>query len=262
MNILFFITHKTLGEENCELTFISLNSQYNFVFDVFYIYNSHPEELSNETIIYLYNKYNLGRFFKTLKIFDYDTSTPKTLGYDIKTITEYVLKNYDINDRVLFLKSDILLSKNYFNELSKINVNEVYFTSPLVNAKKRVKNSEILEYINRPFFIRSDDITFYVEDSIQSNDNDFHNRSIEIIDKSIKFISCEVIRDWSCHFISVNLFHKLFITSRTWGGINLQGLSDYHIKTDKCFVIHKYHDIKSQNRTSSREGPVEHWLLS
>ena len=41
-------------------------------------------------------------------------------------------------------------------------------------------NNEILEYILRPRFIKSDDITFFVEDEYQSSDNDFNNRNIKI----------------------------------------------------------------------------------
>lgn len=264
-NILFFITHKTLNSEHCELTFTSISNQINNVnfFDVFYIYNTHNDELSNQTIINIYNKYNLGNYFKNYKIFDYDKNTPKTLGADIKTIIDYVSINYNKKDRILFLKSDMLLSKNYFDELNLLNRNDlVYFTSPVVNSKQRVSNNEILEYILRPRFIKSDDITFFVEDEYQSSDNDFNNRNIKITDNSIKFISCRVIRDWSCHFISIELLNNLIITSQSWGGINLQNLEKYLVKTNNCFTLHKYHNIVSDNRSSIREGPVETWLTS
>jgi len=261
-NILFFITHKTLTAENCDLTFYSISLQEKFVFDVFYIYNSHESELSNELIINLYNFYNLNNYFKCYKIFNYNQDTPKTLGWDIKTISDYLLNNYDQNDKILFLKSDMLLSKNYFKCLSEIKEELVYFTSPLVNAKKRVSISEIKKYLIRPKFIKSDDITFYVEDEFQSNDNDFHNRNIDITDNSIHFFSCDTIRDWSCHFITIKLLVNLSIISQSWGGINLQNLYPYFIKTDDCFTIHKYHNIVSENRSTGREGPVEEWLLS
>ena len=262
-NIVFFITHKTLSEKNCELTFKSLNNQEGFLFDVFYIYNTHQSELPNETVINLYNTYNLNRFFKTYKIFNYNENTPKTIAWDVKTICDYVLNTYSQNDRVLFLKSDILLSKNYFSVLKTLTNEFIYFTSPLVNAKKRVPDDEILEYILRPSFIKSDDITFYVEDEFQSNNNDFTNRPrTNITDHSIKYFSCDVMRDWSCHFISINLLHHLILVSQSWGGVNLQKLYPYFIKTDKCFTVHKYHNIKSENRILDREGPVEQWLLS
>ena len=81
-------------------------------------------------------------------------------------------------------------------------------------------------------------------------------------DESIKFTSCYVIIDWSCHLITVGILHKLGITNQSWGGVNLRNLDPYFIETDDCFVVHKYHNIQSENRNASREGPVEGWLLS
>ena len=54
-NILFFITHKTLNLENCELTFQSISNQNtNFIFDIMYIYNSHKQELDNDLILEMF----------------------------------------------------------------------------------------------------------------------------------------------------------------------------------------------------------------
>ena len=43
-----------------------------------------------------------------------------------------------------------------------------------------------------------------------------------------------------------------FITHKT--------LDLYH--AELCFIVHKYHDITSVNRTSNREVPVHGWLNS
>ena len=264
--ILFFITHKTLNLENCDLTFKSISIQnQKYIFDKLYIYNTHSDELDNKDIINIYNKYKLNNFFKEFIIYNYDNLSLKTLGQDIYNIREYCLKTYNLNDRILFLKSDCLLSVNYFDEIFNIpyNIIDIYFTSPFICAKKRIPNDEILEYIKRDIYIPSDNITFFVEDRFQSKNNDFNNRlNISIFDNNIKFFSCYVIRDWSVHLINVNLLDKLIIKNQSWGGVNLSQLENFFIETNKCFTVHKYHNIVSENRDLEREGPVEKWLLS
>jgi hypothetical protein len=126
-----------------------------------------------------------------------------------------------------------------------------------------VEDSEILSYIDRETFVKSDEITFFVEDRYGSPNNDFtHRKGTHVTDYSIKFTSCYVICDFSCHLISISLLDLLTIQNQTWGGVNLSKLVPYFIETDRCFVVHKYHNIKSENRSSDREGPVETWLLS
>ena len=100
-------------------------------------------------------------------------------------------------------------------------------------------------------------------DQYQSQNNDFNNRDgVNITDDSIKFTSCYVIRDFSCHFLSVGLMNRINIEHKTWGGVNFQALAEHFIPTNRCFVIHKYHDIISENRQNDREGPVSEWLRS
>ena len=265
MHICFFITHKTLALEHCILTFQSLAIQNKQMkFDKLYIYNSHKDELPNELILQQFNEFKLYDFFANIEVFDYDETSNKTLGQDIYTISSYCKKVYSDDDRILFLKSDCLLSKLYFDNILNLPSElAIFFTAPFICAKKRVHNDEILYYISRETFTRSDDITFFVEDAGQSVNNDFNNgRNVTIYDEIIKFTSCYVIRDWSCHLISVGLLHKLRINSQSWGGVNLSELEPYFVKTDNCFVVHKYHNIQSENRADAREGPVESWLLS
>ena len=264
-HILFYIIHKTLTLEHCDLTFKSISSQCcNKKFDYMYIYNSCYDEIPNESILLLYEEYNLNLFFDCLKIFPYDSSTHKSLGGDINAICSYVKNNYEHDDRILFLKSDCILSKNYFKEIFNIQSSEpIYFTAPFINAKKRVPNNEIIEYSIREKYIPYDEITFFVEDRYQSNNNCFHNRKyLNVNDECIKFFSCYVIRDWSCHLITVSLLDLLNINNQSWGGVSLSKLEPYFINTDNCFVIHKYHNIQSQNCNKKREGPVEEWMNS
>ena len=262
--IIFFITHKTLDYYNADLCFKALSlQQTDSKFDKMYIYNSHEEELSNNDILYLFENYELNRFINQVEIFNYDKKTDKTLGADINVISDYFCVNYNGSDKILFLKSDILLSVNYFDILDSYNeTNELYFTAPFILAKKRIDDDKIFNYLKRENYIGSDDITFFVEDQTGSKNNDLNNRDISIFTEQIEFISCEVIKDFSCHYLTKNIINKLKIKNQSWGGINFSDLKKYYIGSDKCFVIHKYHDIISDNRTTDREGIVHRWMNS
>lgn len=265
-NIVFFITHKTLTKDHAEMSLFSLSKQVVSVdkkFDRLYLYNTHEDELSNSYLLMLYETFKLNRFFNEVVIFNYDVNTPKSLGADVSTITQYVKQNYLPDDRVLLFKSDCLLSINYFDEILKIPEKDVYFVAPFICAKQRISNNEILGYSDRDTFIRSDDITFFVEDHPASDNTDFFTRKdVKVTDESIKFTSCYVITDFSCHFISVGLMDQITIEFSSWGGAKFYNLLQHFHSTDRCFVIHKYHGIISENRSSDREGPVKEWLTS
>jgi hypothetical protein len=264
--IVFYITHKTLELEHAELTFGSFERQNcDKSFDTLYIYNSHENELPNETLLQLAKKYNLKKFFNNIEIFPYDILTHKSLGGDINSIKEFSKNNFNSDDRILIVKSDSILSVNFFDDvLNKLpNTGPVYFVAPFICAKKRVPNEQIIEYSKRTSYIPSDDITFFVEDQNQSDDTDFKNRSeISVTSEKILFTSCYVIRDFSCHFLSVSLLDQIRISNQSWGGVWFSNLSPYFIPTNRSFVIHKYHDIVSENRQTDREGPVKDWLNS
>jgi hypothetical protein len=264
-NIVFFITHSTLTKNHAELTFYSLSKQTptDKKFDCLYLYNTHQHELPNSFLVNLFQIYSLGNFFNELRIFNYEENTPKSLGADVATISSYVKQNYSGDDRVLILKSDCILSVNYFNEILNLPDCVVYFVAPFICAKERISNNEILEYSDRQRYISSDEKTFFVEDQTGSNNNDFHNRpGVSVTDEGIRFTSCYVITDFSCHFITVKLLDKINLEYSSWGGAKFHNLVSHFIGTDKCFVIHKYHGIISDNRSGDREGPVREWLNS
>ena len=121
----------------------------------------------------------------------------------------------------------------------------------------------LLNIFKEKKYIPSDEITFFVEDQYHSNNNDFVNRqNCNITDENILFTSCYVINDWSSHLISISLLKLIQIYNQSWGGVNLKNLEPYFYKTDLCFIVHKYHNIISENRTTVRDGPVEIWLKS
>jgi len=265
-NIVFFITHTTLNLEHAELTFGGFaNQDCSGIFDAMYIYNTHENELSNDLLLELSEKYNLKKFFKEIIIFPYDLNTHKSLGGDINSIKQFCKNTFEQVDRVLLIKSDTILSVNYFDDiLNKLpNDKPVYFVAPFICAKQRVSNDDIIRYSKRKSYIKSDEITFFVEDQNQSQRNDFNERDgVDITDSQILFTSCYVIRDFSCHFLSISLFDLIRIQNQSWGGVWFSELTPFFIETERSFVIHKYHDIISENRDSDRGGPVRIWLNS
>lgn len=267
-NIVFFITHKTLPLGHADAVFNSLSKQVvrdDVKFDVMYFYNTHSDELSNESLLELYEKYDLKRLFKEdVKIFPYDNNTHKSVGGDVDAISRYAEANYAPDDRYLMLKSDSIPSKNYFDDILHLEADkEVYFVAPFINAKERVTDDEIFEYAARDQYIQSDDITFFVEDTDHGAPNDFKTRpGVTVTDPQIKFTSCYVVHDFSAHFLSVSLAKHISINMQSWGGVSFRSLMPQLIKTDRSFVVHKYHDIVSENRPTDREGPAPIWLRS
>jgi len=263
MNILFFITHKTLDYDHADMSLKSISIQEtDKKFDVMYIYNSHEEDIKNDDILEICNKYNILNKVLEIKLFKYNSNTNKTLASDISEIKNFCFNNFKNEDRVLILKSDIMLSKNYFNDILNLPKGEVIYTSPFVCSKKRVLNDELIQYIMRDIFIESDEMTFFTENIDGSNNNDFTKRKISIEDNSIKFFSCRVINDFSCHFISISLLNNILLGESSWAGANFSKLKKYHKYSENAFTLHKYHSIVSVNRSEDREGPVENWFRS
>jgi len=266
VRIAFFITHKTLGVEHAHASFKGISEQVDVheKFDKLIVYNTHQDELSNLYIENLYRFYELDRFFKELEFFDYDPTTVKSLGADIDTIRKHVKENYSPDDLVLIMKSDTVPSAHFFSDIMSLPVNrDVYFVAPFVCAKSRISDREIHEYASRREFVRSDDVTFFVEDEFNSPDNDFNSRpGVNVTDPEIKFTSCYVITDFSCHYMTARLMDHIHIQYQTWGGAKFYNLRPWFISTSRSFVVHKFHGIQSENRDQDREGPVREWLAS
>lgn len=271
MNHIFFITHGTLGDAHAHATFYGMSIQTTTKkFDTLYLYNSHQHEMSNEWLTQLYQHYDLGRFFNRVAYFPYDPETPKNLAGDIGAIRNFCAREFESTDRVLLMKSDIVLSKNYFDVI--LNIPEerhlVYFTAPFINAKARVSDEEIFKYVQRERYIPSDDITFLVENQMGNGTNDFNARApLSITDKQFLFGSCYVISDFSCHYISVNLLPDLELHAdpKPWGidaYIRFPKLFPHFIGTDRCFTVHKFHSVVNDIRAVEREGPSALWWAS
>ena len=84
-NIIFFITHKTLSFEHAIATFTSLSNQNGKIkFDKMYIYNTHPEEISNIDIQNLFYEKRLNDKINEIAVFEYNNLTPNLWLNNIK----------------------------------------------------------------------------------------------------------------------------------------------------------------------------------
>jgi len=263
--ILVFITHHTLSEDHARMTLGSLSRSINpMKFNRMYIYNTHQDELSNDLLLKLTDEYNLSSFIDDIKLFPGSYPVNKTLASDIMAIQLYCTSTYKLTDAVWLLKSDCVVSSQLVNEMNKTNNLESFvLTPPFICAKKRVTNDEILEYCEKKYVVLSDHETFFNEDAYGTPENDFRNRPGESPkDPNIKFISCTVKRDFSCHYLTLDNLNKVSKREQSWGGCWFQNVSDKWIGTYRGFVVHKYHGIQSVNRSAPREGTIEEYLLS
>lgn len=263
--ILFFITHSTLSYDHADMTLRSLGKSIDPVlFDTMYIYNTHDHELSNSDIIDLCHKYDLSKFITNILIWDGIYPQSKTLGADVYTIGQYCKCKYPMNTKIWLLKSDCVVSQYLISDFSKMDIYESFvLTPPFICAKKRVTNEEIIDYCSRPWVILSDDITFFNEDTHKTPDNDHRNRpNMTPYHPSILFISCTVKTDFSCHYLTLDNLLSINISFQNWGGCNFSHLQDKWYGTSRGFVVHKYHNIVSENRPTPREGTIESFMLA
>jgi len=229
-----------------------------------YIYNTHPEEISNEFLMGLTKDYCLESFINKIEIFPGPYPIKKTLASDIMAIQAYCVPLYKPKDAVWLLKSDCVVSVNLINEMKKVDkLISFVLTPPFICAKKRVVNEEIIEYCQKPLVVLSDHETFFNEDAYGTPENDFRNRPGESPkDANIKFISCTVKRDFSCHYLTIDNLIVMSKREQDWGGCWFQDVSSKWIGTHRGFVVHKYHGIISPNRSRPREGTIEDYMLS
>ena len=255
--ILFFITHTTLDLDHAKMCLyelmLSLKKCGTFRFDRMYIYNTHKEELSNETVLDIVEKYKLSKYISEISVFPYNVNTPKRLSSDMSTIFNFCRRNYSREDRVFILKSDLLLSCNVITDINKIISKSFVFTPPFVTAKSDLTNNQLHSYCRRETFIKSDSVTFYNESYDGDKNNTDHKNGKSPFDEQFSFISCNCVFDFSCHYLTVDCMDYIMLDDKDWGGVNFSNCR-HIVTTDTSFTVHKFHEVKSQNRKLDREG--------
>lgn len=161
----YFITHSTLDEYHARISLESLSRQeYDENWDALFVYNTHQEELSNEKILELSSNFRLDKKFKRIEIVEYDSRCQKTNFQDFMNLMNHCRKNVPIHNRskVLYLKSDYVISDRFFNGIYKFDGEENFlFSSMIENAKEFVTEEEIKSRARRELFTLVDEVTFY-----------------------------------------------------------------------------------------------------
>lgn len=284
MRICYFNTHATLNQWHADICFHSLSMQsVDYKFDKMFIYNTHPNELSNETVLDLIDKYRLRHHFDEIEILP--KSDGKTLGQDMLYLTSHCQSVKP--SRVLMLKSDYGLSKNFMSGLQVIDRNtdensQFIFTAPTANAKEFVQKDEILSYLSRPIFTPKCDVTWYFgsdyRDSLGEHvfrylnevwdgDPEDLGKSLRICEKptdpSVRFVSHSIRSDFNCHYMDGKTFAEIDFKgsnpARTWN-LSFWGIQAAQrvqkipfVDTPGAFVVHLFHSIVGPNRKEPRE---------
>jgi|TARA_B110000438_G_scaffold296033_1_gene340069 hypothetical protein len=285
LRICYFNTHATLGEEHADICFNSLaNQSVDYKFDVMYIYNTHPQELPNNKLLGLIDKYRLRHHFDKIEILP--KSDGKTLGQDMLYLTSHCQEANPT--KVLMLKSDYGVSANFMKGLGDIDTSistdsRFIFTPPTANAKEYIQKDEILQYLQRGAFVPSDEITYYFgsdyADSLGDGDlrvlKDIWHQDPEDLaadmrrdfedptDPRVRFVAHTVRADFNCHYMDGTTFSEIDFQGsnpdRTWNlsfwGIQaaqrVQGVP--FIDIGGPFVVHIFHSIVGPNREEPRE---------
>jgi len=279
MNNCIFTTHATLNELHAQMSLKSLLSgqTHRVVWNNFIVYNTHPETISNETIIRMIRDSDTERMIDNLLVFPYEEGAyPKTLTQDTINHFQMLVEN-EMNEpgKTLLLKSDYYLSENFnrvFNEQTNINM---MWSLPIHNAKEKVSMELIEQKAKEETFIPVDSVTYYRGGTNYpytpgTMTHPFDERSpLELgcneTDPRILFISHNIQNDYNLHVFSNDILNTcLYICQRvynpqsTWGGahdlfnIGFEKAGIQRNTEIRAFGVHMYHGIISANRAQDR----------
>ena len=284
MRVCYFNTHATLDRWHADICFDSLaNQSVDYKFDVMYIYNTHPHELPNDTLLSLIEQYRLRHHFDKIEILP--KSDGKTLGQDMLYLTSHCAEVKP--DKVLMLKSDYGISKNFMRGLDMIDNSvekgdQFIFTAPTANAKEYIEKDEIMRYLMRADFAPRCDMTWYFgsdyADSLGTHefrylkdvwhgDPEDLGKALRICEKptdpSVRFVSHTIRSDFNCHYFDGKTFSEIDFQGsnpeRTWN-LSFWGIQAAQrvqnipfVDTPGAFVVHLFHSIVGPNRKEPRE---------
>jgi hypothetical protein len=283
MNNCIFTTHATLDETHAYHSLASLlnkQTDASLIWDNFIIYNTHPEEVSNDWLVSTVQKLDTNNQIKNLLVFPYEEGVyPKTLTQD--TINHFsILVENEMNSagKTLLLKSDYCVSNNFneiFNQMSSINT---IWSLPIHNAKEKVTIEEIYNKLADSSFIVVDDVTYYRGGTNYPHtpgtwDSPYDERSpledgVNETDSRIRFVSHNIQNDYNLHVFSndvlalcLQICQRVYNVNSTWGGAHdLFNVAFTHAGVNRsteirAFGVHMYHGIISPNRNQDRTDP-------
>ena len=161
----YFITHSSLDYKHARLCLMSLASQnFDDLWDNLFVYNTHQEELPNSDLFSLIEQLGIQRKFRNVQEVAYDPSSRKTNLQDFMNLIDHCRAHVPLisNSYLLYLKSDYILSSNFFDGLKKFDCESNFIFSAMIeNAKEFVEEKELFERASRDSFTLVDDVTYY-----------------------------------------------------------------------------------------------------
>jgi hypothetical protein len=288
MNTCIFTTHATLTKDHAinSLQSLLLNQTENLFWDYFIIYNSHPEEISNEWLLEKIKELDTNHYIAKIIVYDYDNDQLyKTLTQDLINQFNFLTSlNYNnIDGKILFLKSDYCVSKNFNKVFNRLENKKTILSLPIYNAKSKVLQEEINELCKLETFEYVRDKIYYrggtnepitpgtldypnKEEASKEQKNDIINQPYsEYTDGHhfdtnpiIRFVSNNVQNDYNVHVFTNDLLevsniivNRAFHSDVKWGGVNdlfneMREFANYSKEID-AFAVHMYHSILSPN---------------
>jgi len=294
MNVCIWSTHHTLTEEHCKYSIWALfgNQTTSFKWNKFIIWNTHPEEISNNFI-----ENEILKYSPTIdEIIKLEVPTSPCTTSDFK-LWLLLLKDLGIENTsgvTFFTKSDYAVTSNFNSVLNEhISKRNFMWSLPVCQLKKKVSlDSQIVaERINSTSFIPKDSITLFRSCAGSKKhepyslhkglDNDprngrFIEREIYPVDEDdyhlatnpvILFVTWWVPRDYSTHIVSNDVLSTFYnniekIQGDKWNNIwhgNVPEILTTVINqgTDilnefRCTALHMYHDVISKNNPTPR----------
>ena len=118
MNNCIFTTHHTLTKEHAYASLrslLELQTNRNLVWENFIIYNTHPDEISDEWLVETARALDTNGQIQNLLVFPYeDGAYPKTLTQDTINHFQILVENeMNLPGKTLLLKSDYCVSNNF-----------------------------------------------------------------------------------------------------------------------------------------------------
>lgn len=283
MNNCIFTTHATLDKNHAFYSLeslLKLQHDRSLKWDNFIIYNTHPDEISNEWLTETIQSLDTENQIENLLVFPYEVGAyPKTLTQDtINHFTILVENEMNRPGKTLLLKSDYCVSRN-FNQVfaEHTNVNTIW-SLPIHNAKEKINQEKIITKTEEDQFHPVDEETYYrggtnFPITPGTLEEPYDERSplepgVNETDPRISFVSHNIQNDYNLHvFTNDTLNTCLQISKRAlnpradYGGAHdlfnvAFGYAGIQRGTEiRAFGVHMYHGIISANRNADRNDP-------
>lgn len=278
MNNVIWSTHNSLTIEHAKACFQSLlrDQTDDYRWDNFIVYNTHPDELPNSTIVELLNSYNERGFIQNIIVYPYDQTSLKTLIVDVKNQLQYAVDSglHTTTGWTLLLKSEYRLSHN-FNEVLNQNTGETkkQWGLPIYNAKADITWNQgiINRRLSLPKWVPNDFESFCdrneplpetyplvpVPAPYSHGVGDLNN----IYNRSVNFISCWSPLDYNVHVFTNDVLtiandaakNSMDRDETSHGGaeglfIKMRSNGVPLLSEARAYAVHLFHDITFRNQ--------------